>query len=135
MPARAQLGDDRRGRAVRVGDDGRVDGVPADVEDLELQRHARARVHVVEPLAGLRPRGHVRELEERVAVEQLRGDRAGVADARRGRRPQPRSSPSSFVLTASTIFSRCGAISSSVSVRSPARNSSRTASEVWPSRA
>ena len=53
--------------------------VPVGVEDLELQRHARARVHVVEPLAGLRARGHVRELEERVAVEQLRGDRAGVA--------------------------------------------------------
>ena len=80
MPARAQLGHDRRRRPVRVGDDGRVDGVLVDVEDLELQRHARARVDVVEPLAGLRPRGHVRQLEERVAVEQLRGDRAGVAD-------------------------------------------------------
>ena len=78
--ALAQRGDGGRGRAVRPADERGVDvALRVRVPRLELQRHARARVDVVEPRAGLRARGHVGELEERVAVDEHRRDRARVA--------------------------------------------------------
>ena len=130
-----QLGDDRRRRAVRIGDDGGVDRV--------LGRRRRPRADAARACAGARRRaaGPPPRARSRAPARRTGGGRAAARRSRRrsrprrGRRPQPRSSPSSLALTASTIFVRCGAISSSVSVRSPARNSSRTASDVCPSRA
>ena len=77
--ALAQRGDDRRRGAVRVGDDAAsTSRVAIGVVLLEHERHARARVHVVERA---RPasdaRGDVRELEVRMAVQQ----RAATAPA------------------------------------------------------
>jgi hypothetical protein len=77
-PALEQLGNDRRGGAVRVGDDGRVD-VELGRRGLEHERHARARVDGVEARPGVAARGDVAQLELRVAVQQRGRDRARVA--------------------------------------------------------
>jgi hypothetical protein len=92
----AQRGDGRRGDAVRPADECGVDvGLQVGIPRLQLQRDARAGMDVVEARAGLRPRGDVRQLEERMAVDEHRGDRAGVpgraqdGDPSHAARPRP----------------------------------------------
>ncbi len=76
----AQAGDGRRGRVVRVGDDRGVDvAVAVEVELLHHERDAMARIEVVEPAADVRARGDRAQLEVRVALQQRRGERAGIA--------------------------------------------------------
>ena len=76
----AQRGDGRRGGAVRVGDDRRVDVLErVEVELGQLDRHAVARVELFEPLAGVAARGGGDQLQLRVAPDELGGERAGEA--------------------------------------------------------
>ena len=76
----AQRRDDRRRRAVRVGDDRRVEAREVvQVELLQRQRHAVARVDRVEPRADVAARRDARQLETRMAMDDPRRERAGEA--------------------------------------------------------
>ena len=93
------------------------------------QRHARARVDLVEQ------RARLSTARSRARARRTGGARSATRRSRprsrtpRGRRRQPRSRAPSCSESAATIFARRSATSSSVSVRSAARNSSRSASE------
>src|SRR6202020_2346674 len=74
----AQRADRRRGGSVRVGDDRRVElAVGVELQLAEDERHAIARIEVVEAPSDLRAPGYSDELEARVAPQQVRGERAG----------------------------------------------------------
>ena len=74
--ALAQLRHERRGGAVRIGDDRRVDlRVAVDVELFERQRHAVKRIQLVEPRADVAASRDRAQLERGVAV-QLAGPSA-----------------------------------------------------------
>jgi hypothetical protein len=80
-PAGAQLRDDGRRGAVRVGDDRGVDLAvrPVEVQLLQHLRHAVARVERVQRRARVAARGDPRQREERMAVDDPRRQRARVA--------------------------------------------------------
>ena len=151
-----QRGDDGRGRAVRVGDDRRVDvAVDVEVELLEDGVDAMVGIELAQRPADVAAARDGGQREARVAVDEPRRDRARIARAARDedarvshatrlpeplrppaakavRAAQPRSSPPRSLASRATIFSRTGATSASVSVRSFARNVSAIASDVRP---
>ena len=76
----AELADELRGCAVWIGDQGGVvSGSLLEIELLQLDRDAVARVEAIEPRTGLAARGGRSELEARVPPDQVRGERAGIA--------------------------------------------------------
>ena len=103
-PALEQLGDDRRGGAVRVGDDRGVD----------LARGGRGRAPRASAARGGAGRGRrarcrrptravtARELERRVALDEARGERAGVTRTP----PATRTRASATQLTAQLVAQR-----------------------------
>ena len=132
-------GSDRRGsRTMGIGDEREVcDGTqPLGIELLELQRDAIARIQVVEAAAGVGARRDGLQRDARVPPEQ------GARPARRRTRTPPprrhasshsRSEPPVSCAICCLIRSRAVATSSSVSVRSSDRNSSRRANDLRPS--
>lgn len=74
--ALAQRGHQRRGSAMRIGDDGGVNvGVAVEVQLLELERHPVVRVQIVEPPSHVAARRDRPELERWMPVKQPRGQR------------------------------------------------------------
>ncbi len=153
--ALAERLDGRSGGLVRVGDEGAVgplgDGVR--IEGLELERDAVGGIDLVVTAAGVGARGDRGQLDGGMPPEDRGRDRAaeaGGADdgctvlrhAAAPRRPAPRRfraarpharSRPPIPSSSRSIASRRRATSSSVRVRSGARNSSRSASDLFPS--
>ena len=92
MPARAQLRHDLR-RPRRADSETNATSAaaaePVGVERLELQRHAVARIEVVEPAAGLAARGDRLQRDVRMAATAMRGrQRAGEPGGADDARPR-----------------------------------------------